>query len=83
MKLPNQKAIIWMSLHLEEGSYLDDAHIWMSLGVYPTKGPIDLILTKKEPNPFKFCKISSFKVEAFKLGKFRESIEIGSGSFQM
>ena len=29
-----------MSLHLEEGFYLDDAYIWMSLGVYPTKGPL-------------------------------------------
>ena len=56
----------------------------MSLGVYPTKGPIDLILTKKEPNPFKFCKISSFKVEAFKLRKFRGSIwmSLGAGGIQ-
>ena len=24
---PEEEALIWMSLHLEEGFYLDDAHI--------------------------------------------------------
>ena len=27
----HEEALIWMSLHLEEGFYLDDARIWMSL----------------------------------------------------
>ena len=38
-----------------------------------------LILTKNGPNPLKFCKISSFQIEAFKLGKFGGSIWMSTG----
>ena len=64
---------------------------WAPSGYRSTSGRVwlsqikalGLILTKNGPNPFQMCRILSFQVEAFKLGKFRGSIEISSGSFQM
>ena len=56
----------------------------MSLAIYPTERATGLILTKNYPNPLKFCKNSSFKVEALKLREFRGSIwmSLGEGAIQ-
>ena len=50
-----------MSLHLEEGFYLDDAHIWMSLGIYPTKGPLVRFWPKVARTPLNFARFQASK----------------------